>query len=336
MHFGPLHIDSNRDKNNKRSILPLKSGRNGENIDFQPYNRKDALIKDLKMKSALQKSPIPKTQAFVVKELKQPNFDPNWHFHPEYQLFMVVKGSGTRFIGDHVKQFKNGEITFTGPNLPHMWRSDNEGIAVEEDKWSEGIVVYFHEDFIGESLLQKEEMIKLRQLFQKSLRGLDISGKTAKTIGAMMNKLLHLDGFDSVLELLKILNHLANTSESKLLASPGYTNSLKEGDTERMNGVHAYVMGNFKGKIDLRTVAALANMTPTSFSRYFKVHANKTFSEFLSGIRIGYACKLLIEENMDIGQACYESGFQTLSNFNKQFRTITKTTPTAYKKKYKI
>ena len=288
------------------------------------------------MKSALQKSPIPNSHAFIAKILRQPNFDPIWHFHPEYQLFLVLKGSGTRFIGDHVKHYKEGDITFTGPNLPHMWRSDNEGMRVEKNSWSEGIVVYFHEDFIGSSLLQKEEMIKLRQLFQKSLRGLDITGKTANSIRIMMNKLIHLEGMDSVLELFKILNGLSITTETTLLASPGYTNSLKEGDTERMNDVHAYVMKNFKGKIALGTVASLANMTPTSFSRYFKIHANKTFFEFLSEIRIGYACKLLIEDKMNIGQACYDSGFQTLSNFNKQFKTITKRTPMSYKKEYEV
>ena len=288
------------------------------------------------MKSALQKSPIPKSQAFVAKLLRQPNFDPNWHFHPEFQLFMVLKGSGTRFIGDHVKHFKEGNITFTGPNLPHMWRSDNEGLDVEDNSWSEGIVVYFHEDFIGQGLLHKTEMIKLRQLFQRSLRGIDVLGDTANKVGNMMKKLLYLEGMDSVVELFNILNCLANTSESELLASPGYTNSLKQGDTERMNDVHAYVMKNFKEKIQLSTVASLANMTPTSFSRYFKMHANKTFSEFLTEIRIGYACKLLIEEKMNIGQACYASGFQTLSNFNKQFKAITKRTPMSYKKKYGI
>ena len=286
------------------------------------------------MKSALQKSPIPNSHAFVAKLLRQPNFDPIWHFHPEYQLFMVLKGSGTRFIGDHVKHYKEGDITLSGPNLPHMWRSDTEGCVVEEILWSEGIVVYFHDDFIGQSLLQKEEMIKLRQLFQKSLRGLDVSGKTADTIRTMINNLLHLEGMESVLELFKILNCLANTTESTILASPGYTNSLKEGDTERMNMVHAYDMKNFKDKIELGTVASLANMTPTSFSRYFKVHANKTFSEFLSEIRIGHACKLLIENKMNIGQACYESGFHTLSNFNKQFKAITNRTPLSYKKEY--
>ncbi len=288
------------------------------------------------MKSALQKSPIPKSQAFVAKLLRQPNFDPNWHFHPEYQLFMVLKGSGTRFIGDHVKHFKEGDITFTGPNLPHMWRSDNEGLDVEHNSWSEGIVVYFHEDFIGQGLLHKAEMIKLRQLFQQSVRGIDVLGETAYKMGNMMKGLLYLEGMDSVVELFNILNCLANTTESELLASPGYTNSLKQGDTERMNLVHAYVMKNFKEKIQLSTVATLANMTPTSFSRYFKMHANKTFSEFLTEIRIGYACKLLIEEKMNIGQACYASGFQTLSNFNKQFKAITKRTPMSYKKKYEI
>jgi AraC-like DNA-binding protein len=288
------------------------------------------------VKTALQKSPIPKSHAFVAKLLRQPNFDPIWHFHPEYQLFMVIKGRGTRFIGDHVKHFKEGDITFTGPNLPHMWRSDSEGYAVEESLWSVGIVVYFHEDFIGQSLLQKEEMIKLRQLFHKSLRGLDVTGKTAKSIGSMLTNLVNLEGMDSVLELFKILNCIANTTETISLASSGYTNSLKEADTERMNNVHAYVMKNFKGKIELGAVASLANMTPTSFSRYFKIHANKTFSEFLSEIRIGHACKLLIEDKMNIGNACYESGFQTLSNFNKQFKAITKRTPMSYKKEYGV
>jgi quercetin dioxygenase-like cupin family protein len=88
------------------------------------------------VKSALQKSPIPNSHAFVAKLLRQPNFDPIWHFHPEYQLFMVLKGSGTRFIGDHVKHYKEGDITLTGPNLPHMWRSDTEGYTVEEILWS--------------------------------------------------------------------------------------------------------------------------------------------------------------------------------------------------------
>lgn len=288
------------------------------------------------MKSALQKSPIPHTHVFVAKYLKEPIFDPNWHFHSEYQLFMVLRGSGTRFVGDNVKPFKTGDITFTGPDLPHLWRSDQETMTMGAQPKYEGIVVYFSEDFMGENLLQKEETIRIRHLLKKSLRGLDITGETRKEVQKMLSKLLVLKGFDSVLELLKILNLLSQTNELEFLASPGYTNSLKEGDTERMNKVYAYVMKNFRRKMTVSELAELTSMTPTSFSRYFRVHANKTFSEFVSEIRIGHACKLLIEKKLSASQACYESGYRTLSNFNRQFKVQTQQTPSAYKRQYQM
>lgn len=288
------------------------------------------------MKSALQKSPIPHTHAFTIKALKEPIFDPIWHFHSEYQLFIVLKGSGTRFIGDNIKPFKKGDITFTGPNLPHLWRSDNDGLYIEDHSWSEGIVIYFHDNFVSENFLQKEEALKLNQLLKKSSRGIDVTGKTAKTIQKMFLNLLKMEGFDRILEVLKILNCLSQTDEIELLASPGYMNTQKDGDSERMNKVYVYVMKNFKRRITVLELAELTNMAPTSFSRYFKIHANKTFSEFVSEIRIGHACKLLIEKKMDISQTCYNSGFQTLSNFNRQFKAITNRTPLAYKKEYLI
>ena len=286
------------------------------------------------MKAALQKSPIPDAHAFVVKDLKDPYFDPNWHFHPEYQLFVVLRGTGTRFVGDHVEPFREGDMVFTGPNLPHLWRSDNVYFEGRKDLYTHGIVIYFHEDFLPDSLLHTEEAIKVRKLLEKANRGMHIVGSTAQCIQQNMLELLQIQGFESVIHLLKILHILSDSREFHLLSSAGYTNSLKEGDTEKMNQVHAYVMKNFKNKISLEEVAAMANMTPTSFSRYFKTHANKNFSSFLSEIRIGYACKLLIEEKMNVAQACYSSGFFTLSNFNKQFREITGKSPVAYRKEY--
>ncbi|AHM60845.1 AraC family transcriptional regulator [Flammeovirgaceae bacterium 311] len=286
------------------------------------------------MKLALQKSPIPATQAFVVRYLKEPHFDPNWHFHPEYQLFVVLRGTGTRFIGDQVKPFKEGDLVFTGPNLPHLWRSDPEYFEGKEENWTEGIVIYFQEDFLGKSFLQKEEMHRLKQLFLMARRGFEVTGSTAVKVKKMMKELLEQEGFARVIQLLQILNVLATTPGYHILSSLGYTNTLKEADTERMNKVHAFVMKNFRNRISLEEVATIANMAPTSFSRYFKTHANKTFSDFVSEIRIGYACKLLMEDHITISQACYESGFQTLSNFNRLFKAFTSRTPRAYKKEF--
>jgi hypothetical protein len=245
------------------------------------------------MKAPLQKTPISSNHAFEVKHLKESHFDPNWHFHSEYQIFMVLEGTGTRFIGDHVSPFKAGDFVFTGPDLPHLWRSDPEYFQGDKDLWSEGAVIYFNENFLGEEFLQKKEMFKIKQLFIKANRGIEIFGKTATEAKYLMLELLKTEDFESILTLLKLLNLLASTSDFNLLSSNGYSNSLKPSDTERMNKVHEYVMKNFREKISLEEVAAIASMTPTAFSRYFKVHANKTFSDFITEIRIGYSCKLL-------------------------------------------
>ena len=286
------------------------------------------------MKGALQKSPIDANQAFEIRLLRDAHFDPNWHFHPEYQLFVVLLGTGTRFVGDHVKPFKEGDLVFTGPDVPHLWRSDPEYFEGNRGLVTEGIVIYFHDDFLGDGMLEKKELFRIRQLFANARQGMEINGRTAIEVKQAMVSLLEQKDFDRVLGLLTILNTLANSSDYTLLSSEGYTNSLKELDTARMNRVHAYALKHFRERIGLEDVAAIANMTPTSFSRYFKTHANKTFSEFLTAIRVGYACKLLIEKKMNVSQACYESGFYTLSNFNRHFKAVTGHNPKAYKRIY--
>ncbi|HTE29738.1 MAG TPA: AraC family transcriptional regulator [Chryseolinea sp.] len=286
------------------------------------------------MKPALQKSAISADHSFEISYLRAPFFDPNWHFHCEYQLFTVLKGTGTRFVGDHVSPFKPGDLVFTGPNLPHLWQSDAAYFKGDKNVGIEGIVIYLPEDFLGNHFLAKKEMYKIRQLFLKAQRGMEIVGTAAEEVKAQMLKLYEATDFDSILVLLGLLNYLANMSSYQLLATTGYSNSLKEADTERMSRVHSYVMQNFREKITLEHVAAIANMTPPSFSRYFSKHANKTFSNFLTEIRIGNACKLLMEEQLEVSQICFDSGFNTLSNFNRQFKVVTKYNPLAYQRKY--
>jgi AraC-like DNA-binding protein len=233
-----------------------------------------------------------------------------------------------------VHPFKNGDVVFTGPNLPHVWRSDQEYFEHGGNRVTEGIVIYFPEHFLSESFMRTTESFRIRQLFAHAQRGMAFFGKIAEHVEQQMHALLASKDFDRVLVLLQLLNTLAATGEYALLSSPEYTNTQKDADTRRMNDVHAYVMANFRDRITLREAAAIASMTPTSFSRYFKVHANKTFSDFVSEIRIGHACKLLSTKKISVAQASDESGFHTLSNFNRQFRTVTGYSPLDYRRKY--
>lgn len=286
------------------------------------------------MKSAVRKSEIQASKAFVVNYLNDPFFDTNWHFHSEYQLFVVLAGRGTRFIGDNITHFQEGDVVFIGPNMPHLWRNDDVFFNKPSELRVQGIVIYFPENLFGDCLLKKEEMLGIKHLLEKAKRGVEFFGITGHRIVEMMKDLLYLPGVEGLIQLLAILSTLSESSEYHYISSLGYTNTSKEGDKDRMNEVYSFIMQNFRKNILLEEIAGIANMSPTSFSRYFKAKTNKSFSCFITELRIGYACKLLLEDNNTIAQICFESGYNTLSNFNKQFKELIHKTPFEYKKEY--
>ena len=287
------------------------------------------------MKPLLEKSIESLNQSFLVKKLHEPFFDPNWHFHPHYQLFTVIKGTGTRFIGDDIRHFEEGDTVFLGPNMPHLWRSDRNYFEKESLLKTEGIVVYFKEDFLGNDFFEKPEMFDIKSFLKNSERGLDLTGTLGVEMVSDLKELLGLTGFEGISKLLNILHKLSVTNDYQYISSSNYTNTHKISETERMRIVHEYVLKHFKENINLSTVASLSNMTEAAFCRYFKSRTNKTFSDFVKEIRIGNACKILQDENKSISQTCYESGYNTVSNFNNQFKSLKGVSPLQYQKLYR-
>ena len=287
------------------------------------------------MKPLLEKSIESLNQSFLVKKLQEPFFDPNWHFHPHYQLFTVIKGTGTRFIGDDIRHFEEGDTVFLGPNMPHLWRSDRNYFEKESQLKTEGIVLYFKEDFLGNDFFEKPEMFDIKSFLKNSERGLDLTGTLGVEMVSDLKELLGLTGFEGISKLLNILHKLSITNDYQYISSSNYTNTHKISETERMRIVHEYVLKHFKENINLSTVASLSNMTEAAFCRYFKSRTNKTFSDFVKEIRIGNACKILQDENKSISQTCYESGYNTVSNFNNQFKSLKGISPLQYQKLYR-
>jgi AraC-like DNA-binding protein len=287
------------------------------------------------MKPLLEKSIENLNQSYLVKTLKEPFFDPNWHFHPHYQLFTVIKGTGTRFIGDDIRHFNVGDTVFLAPNMPHLWRSDREYFEKDSQLMTEGIVVYFKEDFLGSEFFEKSEMYNVKTLLKKSERGLDLTGQLKEELVNDLKNLPVDSGFQGIIKILSILDKLSKSTDYQYIASTTYSNTHKISETERMRRVHEYVLKHFKENINLSTVASLSNMTDAAFCRYFKSRTNKTFSDFVKEIRIGNACKMLQDENKSISQTCYESGYNTVSNFNNQFKSLKGVSPKQYQKLYR-
>ncbi len=286
------------------------------------------------MKNPVQKSRIPAGKAFIIKELIAPFFDVNWHFHSEYQLFVVLEGEGTRFIGDDIQSFQAGDMVLTGPNLPHLWRSDRSYFQPENGLETHGIVIYFPDHFLKNSVFELEEFESISQLLKESAAGIVISGKTQEKVKSLMKGLLKKDGVNSIIQLLEILEILAQSSDCKLITDADYVNLHKESEKDRMGLVYELVMKNYTNKITLTEAATLCNLSESAFSRYFKSRANQSFSSFLSQVRIHQACKLLQAGSLNISQICFECGFFTLSNFNKQFRERMNQSPLEYRREY--
>ncbi len=284
------------------------------------------------MRYLLEKNVENSLKSFTILQLDEAHFDKNWHFHPHYQIFTVLKSEGTRFVGDQIQSFKEGDTVFLGPNIPHLWLNDKPYFEANSSKKAQGIVLYFKEDFLGKDFLQIPEAAAIRSTLQKSERGLVFGDKAARQIMQKLQTLLHATGFEAVIGVLELLQYLANSTDYSYISSANYTNTYRKSETERMQKVHEYVVEHFKNEIKLETIAAYINMTEPAFCRYFKKRTNKTFSEFVTAIRIGHACKQLELGSKNIAEIGFESGFNTLSHFNKQFKETLGYTPSQYKK----
>ena len=173
-------------------------------------------------------------------------------------------------------------------------------------------------------------MNSISDFLRKSQRGIQFQGKSRKTLGEQIGRIFQLSGIQRITELILLLDMMANTKEYKYHTSVGYSKTVNTYDFYRFNKIHEHIILNFNKPIKLEDVAETVNISPTAFCRYFKKHTGKTFLSFLNEMRIGHACKLMVDGKMPVSMASLESGFNNLSHFNDQFKRIMKLTPTEY------
>jgi AraC-like DNA-binding protein len=276
------------------------------------------------MQPVLIKVNIPQKASFSINRYKYDDKFPGiWHFHEEFELTLITKSSGSRLVGDRIDNFKEGDLVLLGKNLPHTWRNDSS-------LGSEALVVHFFDDLFGEKFFDLPEMYKIKRLLSESRRGLNILGKTNERVVELMTNIEHNSGSQTIIHLLSILQEVAESDEVEEISSEGFVNSMNLTDSDRLKKVYEYIMNHFDEDLNLNKAAVVANMSPSAFSRYFKSRTRKSFTQFVIEMKIGYCCKLLINEKLSIAEVCYRSGFQNLSNFNQHFKDITGLTPKKY------
>lgn len=285
------------------------------------------------MKAELISRSIHQDSSFSLEKHCYKSFLKKWHYHPELELVIIVESTGTRFVGDNIEKFSPGEIVLLGQNLPHLWLNDKAYFADNSTLKAKANVVHFSENFAG-GLFNIPEFSGIKHLFERARRGIKFEGLGNEDVVHKINEMYNLEGFEKVMRLLDILHELSNYPHATLLSSAGFVDNFKSKQHHKLIVVYEYIMNNFKQEITLDKVAELASMNPSAFSRYFKSINKKTFTQYLNEVRIGYACKLLQEHRYNIAEVCFESGYNNISNFNRQFKSLKKMSPTAYLKMY--
>ena len=253
----------------------------------------------------------------------------SWHFHPELELVYVNKGQGKRHIGNHLSYFNNSQLLLIGPNLPHNGFTDRLTTNGFET------LIQFKEDFLGKDFFEIPEMKKIKELFERSKKGILFGSETKIKVGDKIENLVEKEGFKKLLVFLEILNILSKTSDYTILNVDGYAVETELQDSSKLDRIYTYINTNFKDHISLDQIANVANMTVPAFCRYFKKVTGKTFTKLVNEYRVVHATKLLLESIMSITDISFECGFNNFSHFNKIFKEITGKNASGYRKEMK-
>lgn len=288
------------------------------------------------MKPFYQKlTPLP-TQSVIFYDEEKPHFTVSWHFHQEIEILFVLKSTGTCYIGDGIHRFTDGEISIIGENVPHWWKSDSKFFESTNNSGVRALIIQFKKEIFDDNFINLHEMSGIRMLIEKSQRGIQFYGTSRKILGKQVQKIFRMKGIKRITELIILLDMMANTDEYGYHSSLGYSKIINSYDFFRFKIIQEYIIKNFTQPIKLKDIADKANICPTAFCRYFKQRTGRTFISFLNEIRVGNACKLMVEENLPVSIACIESGFNNLAHFNKIFRRIFNLSPTEYLRAYSL
>ncbi|MBC7653047.1 MAG: helix-turn-helix transcriptional regulator [Oligoflexus sp.] len=275
-------------------------------------------------------TPLTQNDCFTLFSRNKTEFDFPLHYHEEFELNLILNAGGAkRIVGDHIDIIEDLELVLVGPNLCHAWFNHNC-----KDKNITEITIQFHKDLFDDSLLRKNQLSFIRNMFEQCRKGILFS---QETIERVKSRIIHLDkkqGFDSVLELISILHDLSTSRNMRTLSDVTFSNDQFNYNSRRIEKVFEYINNNYSKQLTLADVSKIANMPETSFSRFLKKRTGNTFIDSINEIRIGHASRMLIDTTNTIAEIAYNCGFNNISNFNRTFKKKKGLTPKEFREDF--
>jgi AraC-like DNA-binding protein len=282
----------------------------------------------LKRSPDLERIVMDPTESFHWNAHDFPSDLARWNYHPECEVHLIQRSSGTMFVGDHIGPFVPGNLVLIGPNLPHHWESDRDPAEVVHLR---DVALHFDPGLVVHAAQSFPEFAEIEPLLKDARRGLAFHGETARGGAALLDRIGAESGLPRLLRFLDLLSLLAHSSEREPLASVGYLPNLDRDAPPLVQKVMQYILANLSGAVHMSEAARLTGMSSPTFCRFFKRNTGNNFVGYVRKLRIGAACKLLVESSLPVTDVCYEVGYQNVSNFNRHFRREKGVTPSRYR-----
>ncbi len=276
-------------------------------------------------------TPLTPFDCFTLFSRAKKKFDFPLHNHEEFELNFIENAKGAqRIVGDNIEEIEDYELILVGPNLQHGWFT-HKCVSTEIRE----ITIQFHRDLFDEKFLQRNQMSFIKNILEKSLKGISFSKETIIAIKPRLTALPQKQGFNSVLELMSILHDLSTSRNTRVLSNSTYnTTETISYNSRRIERIMAYLNSHFDKDISLLEAAKIAGMTEVALSRFFKLRTGKTFVDTLNEIRLGTASRMLIETTQSVNEVAFKSGFNNMSNFNRLFKKKKDCTPKEFRETY--
>ena len=276
-------------------------------------------------------TPLSEKDCFYLVDRYKDRFTFPVHRHEEYELNFLANCTGARrVVGDSMETIGEYDLVLIGNGIEHGWEQhEGDNNRIRE------ITIQFSHDLFGESLLEKTQLASVRRMLEVSSNGIVFSSGSIMKVFNRLDNLTKIDsGFYGMIELMAILYELAEEGNYRRLSSSSFASLKPTVDSRRVQKVQDYINLRYKEDIRLSDLAALVGMTPTAFSRFFKLRTGRSISEYVIDIRLGHATRQLVDSTTSVAEICYECGFNNVSNFNRIFKKKNGASPKMFREIY--
>ena len=277
-------------------------------------------------------TPLMGKDALYIADRRKKEFTYPIHNHEVFELNFVEHAAGVRrIVGDSNEVIGDYDLVLiTSPDLEHVWEQN----TCTSDDIRE-ITVQFYLDLSDDGFLSRNPFHSLRKMLKEARKGLSFPMDAIMRVYQQLDTLSSVkDGFYAVMQFLTILYELSRCEGARTLATSSYAKVEVESDSRRVLKVKNYIAKNYMDEIRLNTLADIAGMSPSAFSRFFKLHTGRNLSDYIIEMRLGYASRMLVDTARSIAEISFQSGFNNLSNFNRIFKKKKGCSPSEFRENY--